>query len=217
MNGWYIVLIGIISLFIIIWFTVIHIRLEYNRVEENDELLVEFTTWRFIRYKKMIPLLDLNNEGVQYKEKSKTETGGSVQTEKKGKGLFTPQDFYNLKRKIDWWLRRVHDLNKIMKKTFKRVGCDQLEWNTKIGLGEAAATGTFTGVVWSIQSCIVAVIAHYISLRSMPKMNVLPNFHNKLLETHLLLRLRFRVGSGLIAILQIYMNFIRKVRKGKGI
>ena len=118
-----------------------------------------------------------------------------------------------MKRKIERWLQRVHDLNQILKKTLKKVRCDQLEWNTKIGLGDAAATGTFTGVVWGIQSCIVAVIAHYISLRSMPHMNVIPNFQNKWLETRLLLHFRFRVGSGIIAVIHIYFNFIKKIRK----
>lgn len=213
MNGWYIVMVGFISLLVVIWFTVIHIRVEYNRVHEDDQLLVEFSVWRFLRYKKNIPLLNLKDEGLQYTETSKTEAGESIQEKKNKKKLFTPQDIYNLKRNIDRWLRRVHDLNQIMKKTLKKVRCDQLEWNTKIGLGDAAATGTFTGVVWGIQSCIVAVIAHYISLRSMPHMNVIPNFQNKWLETRLLLHFRFRVGSGIIAGIHIYFNFIRKIRK----
>ena len=89
MNGWYIVMIGFISLLVVIWFTVIHIRVEYNRVHEDDELLLEFSVWRFLRYKKNIPLLDLKGEGLQYTETSKTEAGESVQEKKNKKRLFT--------------------------------------------------------------------------------------------------------------------------------
>lgn len=212
MNGWILLFFGIIILLGIIWFTMIRLEIEYFRKQGNDQLLVEFSAWwRLIRYKINVPLLDLEPQGIEYTTKSKGELGdhGGIKN-KKGKRLFSPQDAYNMKFKVDLWLKKVHDFKKIMQKTLKKVRCDQLEWNTKIGLGDAAATGTFTGLVWGIKGCIIAMIAHYISLRSTPRIQVAPQFQNLWLETKFKISLRFRLGMVLITGLKVYFNVVRK-------
>lgn len=212
MNGWILILFGIIMLLVIIWFTMIRIELEYSRKQEKDQLLVEFSAWwRLVRYKINVPLLDLEPQGVEYTQKTEGEIENDEgATKKKKKKLLSPQDVYNVKLKADSWIKKVHNLKHMLRKTLKKIRCDQLEWNTKIGLGDAAATGTFTGLVWGIKGCIIAVIAHFISLRSVPCIQVVPQFQNLWLESQFKMRVRFRLGVVVIAGLKVYFNVIRK-------
>jgi hypothetical protein len=215
MNGWYIFLFAIIILLGIIWFTMIRLEVEYSRKQEKDQLFIEISAWwRVIRYKINVPLLDLEPQGIEYAKTTHPELGNNGNEKKKKKRkIYSPQDAYNLKLKIDSWLKMVHHFKKIMQKTLKKIRCDQLEWNTKIGLGDAAATGTFSGMVWGIKSCIIALIAHYISLRSMPRIQVAPQFQQLWLESKFKMRLRFRLGMVLIAGLKVYFNIIRNGEK----
>lgn len=211
MNGWLIAIVCIIFLVFILWFSVIHIDIEYKREHENDQLLVElFAWWKLIRYKKIFPLFKLKGEGLVYEEEEKTKTPGSKTTKGKRKRIFSPQDIYHIRITLDQWLHRIHNLNKIMRRTLKKVRCDQLEWKTKIGLGDAPATGTFSGLIWGIKGCLIGIIAHYVTLRSMPKVHVVPDFNRKCLELNLKGRFRFRLGNAIIAGIRIYFNFIRK-------
>lgn len=215
MNGWILFLFAILILLGIIWFTMIHLEVEYSRKQEKDQLLVEFSAWwRLIRYKINIPVLDLGPQGVEYTKKTNQEIGNTKgATEKKKKKLFSPQDVYNIKFKFDSLMRRVHDLKKIIQKSLKKIRCDRLEWNTTIGLGDAAATGTFTGLIWGIKGCIIAVIAHYVSLRSMPHIQVAPQFQHLWLESKFKMSLRFRLGMVVLTGLKVYFNVIRKGEK----
>jgi hypothetical protein len=211
MNGWFLLLLGLILLLGIIWFTMIRLEVEYSRKQEKDQLNVEFSAWwRLIRYKINIPLFNLEPQGIKYSKNTERDMNKGDANKKKKKKLFTPHDLKHIRTKIDTWFKLVHDLKGIMKKTLKKIRCDRLEWNTKIGLGDAAATGTFTGLVWGIKSCIVAMIAHYLSLRSMPHIQVVPQFQNTWLESNFKMILRFRLGMVLIAGLKVYFSILSK-------
>jgi hypothetical protein len=214
MNGWLIFLGSTGILGVLIWFTSLRIRIVYKRAAENDRIDVEVSMYRrLLKYRFTVNMLQIESLSKGVKVSQKAEVGQKGQAKERKKMWITPRTIKRMQRKFVRLLRNVYDLNEIMRHTLKYVRGEMLEWRTSIGLGEASATGASVGAVWAIKSSIIAVLAHYISLTTQPRLYVLPEFHREMLDTHLVCILRFRIGHAIIAVIRIAVHYFLKGRE----
>ncbi|WCK55834.1 DUF2953 domain-containing protein [Aneurinibacillus sp. Ricciae_BoGa-3] len=209
MNGWIIAAIVLCLLIIWIWFTSIRIEIQYKRENENDHLEIKFSIWKFIRYKITISMLQIQNlvKGIPFTRHAETEEGNDVTDKKRGK--FTRQDVHRIKDTVTELMHNVHDFRLIAKRVMRTLRCEKLEWTTTVGLGEAPATGVFTGMVWGIKSVIVGFFTRYITLRTVPHLQVIPEFNREQFDVKFACTLRVKIGAAIITGFPIVMSYLR--------
>lgn len=214
MNGWLIFLGSIVIIITGIWFTSVRIQIEYKRVSENDRINVEVSVYkRLLKYQFTVNLLQIGSlsRGVQVSKQAKVRP--AMGTKRKKKMWITPRIIQRFQRKYVQLLRNVQDLHHVLRQTLKCVHGEMIEWRTNVGLGEASATGAAIGAVWCVKSLMIAVLAHYISLRTRPRLHVYPEFQREMLDTYLLCILRLRIGHAIIAVIRIAVHYFRKGRE----
>jgi hypothetical protein len=74
-----------------------------------------------------------------------------------------------------------------------------MEWNSMIGIGDAARTGTLVGALWIVKGSIIGVISNYIRLKEMPKLSITPNFQQAISQTRFSCMIQFRIGNAMLA------------------
>lgn len=209
-------LLAAILFLILLFFTNVRISIEYKRAKENDHIHIESKVWfGLITLKFDIPMLQIQSlfQGVKVKHHA-TVTPESPPVPKKKKSFFlTPHLIRRYAHRFHLLKLRVHDFNQILKSLLKHIRCEQFEWYTRVGVGDAAATGVITGLIWGVKTTFIGVFAHYVKLRTIPRLNVVPSFQDSSIDTQFLCIVRFRIGHAIIAGTRILLK-LRKGREG---
>lgn len=193
-------IVGFLALVAIIAVTPIRIAIAYNRVGENDHLVVEISAWfRLIRRKYELPVLLLKQtqEGTELKAKVEKVSGQSVMDESIQD--VTSRQVKQWKNKYQDLLKRVHDLQPVVRAFVRQIRCSRLEWHTVLGTGEAAETGTLLGLAWGVKSMLVSVFSGAVSLRSIPRLSVQPVWNQAVIRTQFRCVLHVWLGHVLLA------------------
>lgn len=209
------IVITLVMIFLLIYFTTVKIQIEYKRAKENDHVHIQAGIWfGLIRLKFNIPLLQLQSliKGVRVEENVTSSTPKDPEIQKR-KFRFTPKEFYRYLKRFYQLRDQVLDLNRIVKQTLKKIRCEQFEWYTRVGVGDAASTGILTGVIWGIKTTFIGIFSQYVTLRTTPRMNVIPAFQGQHLDTQFFCIVRFRIGNAIIAGIRILFKF-KKGREG---
>ncbi|WP_308128826.1 DUF2953 domain-containing protein [Bacillus sp. sid0103] len=196
----------LLLLFILILFTKLTILINYYHHNDNDDLKIVFKIWfGLIRYKINVPLIkvDENSPSVVIKsnkqmgestEKSSTEDVNQIATED------VENNFSNAKK----LLNHVIGLHRIVRKFLRKVSIKSLEWDTLIGVGDAAHTGMITGAIWALKGSLIGLVSHYLKLLVMPKITVTPHFQAAVMQTRLTCIIQFRIGHAILAGLKLF-------------
>jgi hypothetical protein len=210
-------LLAVILFFILLFFTSVRISIEYKRLNENDHIHIETKIWfGLITLKFDIPLLQIQSlfQGVKVKHHTAVTPDRPPEPKKKKKSFFlTPHLVRDYIHKFHQLKIRVHDLNQITKSLLRHVHCEQLEWNTRVGVGDAAATGVITGVIWGLKTTFIGIFSHYVRFKTVPHLNVVPAFQDNSIDTQFFCIVRFRIGHAIIAGTRILLK-LRKGREG---
>jgi hypothetical protein len=157
-----------------------------------------------IRYTINVPLIKVDDNSPSIVVKSKTKMGDSGdESAKENATQITTEDMENNLINVNKILKHVFGLHQIVRKFFRRVTMKGLEWNTLIGVGDAAHTGTITGAIWALKGSIIGLLSHYFKLKEMPKISVTPHFQAAVIETRLTCIIQFRIGYAILAGLKL--------------
>lgn len=216
MNGWLLGL-GIAGvILLIIWFTSLRIQIIYRRQAENDDLEIELSVYRrLLRYRIRANMLQLRNLRTGVKVAGEADAGTdpvSKEKERKKKAWITPHTIAEAQRYVRDLRQRVYNMDEIVRTTLKHVRGEKLEWQTNIGVGEAAATGIVSGIVWTTKSAVLAVLGRYVTLSTNPELAVIPDFSGTRLEIRFCCILRLRIGHAITAAIRIVIHYFRKGR-----
>ncbi|MBO8165011.1 MAG: DUF2953 domain-containing protein [Brevibacillus sp.] len=213
MYGW--LLLGGLLLFMLIVLTPLRIELAYRRVSDNDYVNIQVSAWfRLVRFSYELPVMKLltGRAGSAVFADVKREMG---QKQKDSQKKITYPDVKTMLKKYKQFQRRVLDLRETMKWMMRKIRCEQIEWHTRLGFGEAASTGALTGLVWGIKSALVTSISHYITLRTVPRLSVQPVWNGEVIQTQFRCILRFRLGYAMVAGVRILLKTRRRGRERK--
>lgn len=203
-------LISMLSMLLIISLTALTISLSSTREKENDLIKIEVTAWfKLIRIQTQVPLLKLKENLSGWEYKMEMESQAKQLNQQKTSISFTK--LFHRIQSFQQFIQKVYEFNQIMRSFFKHVYLHRLEWKVELGTGDAAETGLLTGLSWGIMSSIAGLISSYVTLRTLPRLNVIPSFQQKKLETEFKCMFRLRIGHAILAGVRILLN-LRKRR-----
>jgi hypothetical protein len=63
-----------------------------------------------------------------------------------------------------------------LKHTLSRMECTQLNWITRVGMGDATHTAIATGVIWGLKTSSLGFIMHLVQVKTKPLVQVVPQY-----------------------------------------
>ncbi|PTM58632.1 DUF2953 domain-containing protein [Desmospora activa] len=207
--GWLLAAGIAVLFFVVMIVSTVRIRLLYRRQGEDDEMSVHVRMWAgLLRFQYRFPQFRLTSEGVDVKEKTKAPLSGKKPAWFETIGLKTLQ-----RVRQDWRILkyRVIGLYDVFYRFLRHVTCERLIWKSHLGTGDAAETGVITGLAWGVKTSLVGMLGSYIDWLVRPRLDVVPHFQERRLETELDCMIRFRIGHAILAILRLLMRM-----RGKG-
>jgi energy-coupling factor transporter transmembrane protein EcfT len=200
-------LVILLLLFILIIFTKLTIYVNYFHHNDNDELKIEFRIWfGLIRYKKIIPLIKIDDNSPSIVVKSKSELGDSSKNDQEQEPdvkQIEKSDLITQMKNTRELLNRVVQLHEIVQSFLKKVSIKKLEWHTLFGAGDAAHTGMLIGVIWALKGSILGVLSKYFRLKNYPQFTVTPHFQFTVVQSKLSCIFQFRIGHAILAGLKL--------------
>lgn len=187
---WFVWAFGItVALIFVLALLIMRIEIDYQRRGEVDALMITISTMaRLIRIKRKFPVQKWDAD------QPRGET-------KKTHAL--PSD-------TSWWGRRMtmgkSDIYQSIKIFLSKVHCERLTWHSTVGTGDAAEAGTLTGLAWSIKTTTLGWVTRYIKMRTVPELDVTPDFNHPRLDTHIHCIVKFRLGDAILAGIRILFH-----------
>jgi hypothetical protein len=153
---------------------------ELTRARSKDRLTAEVRAlFGWVRYRYQIPehcyerLLQkwIRNKQLQGDAKKRRE-----RMRQKAKLLLQTDGFFA-------WMRN----------TMRHVKCGRFRWIAKLGTGDAAGTGTTSGLAWGLQSAIAGFLLNEVILETRPELAVVPQFQEEGFHMELDITVRIRL------------------------
>lgn len=202
------IFIFLLVVIVLILITKIKVKIHYQHVHDNNDFIIKLSAWfGLLRYTINIPVInvDVDSASVEVKQ----STGMSDQTKTVENKRITPEDIIHILKTMKRVLEHVVGFHKIIRHFLKKVQVKQFEWNSRVGIGDAAHTGTLVGACWAIKGSILGLLTATLHFRVMPSVTITPDFQEQRAETAILCILRFRIG-------QAIMTGIKLLRFWKG-
>lgn len=195
-----------IALIIVFALFMIRIELYYRRHGEDDALRITISTLAgLIRIKRQFPVLKLDADQLSVETKETNRQPFTLGRSQK-KRRMTVEKLLQLQQKVQYWKKRIIDLLQIIKGFLARVRCEQLMWRSTVGTGDAAAAGTLTGVVWGIKTSTLGWATRYLKMKTVPELDVTPDFNHPRLDTHFRCIVKFRLGDAIVAGIRLFFH-----------
>jgi len=181
-----ILIIGIsIVLLIIILYSNIKVEINFKRYDEDDILSINITVFYGIfKYKKQIPFMDLVNgrDNISALEfKSKVEYNEKLKCANKSViNVSEAEKIINKYRKL--YIRFEKFIVPFIKRIKEKIIIRKIYLNTELGTNDAAETAVITGIIWSIKSYVVTILANNYNLSDV-FVNVVPNYNISTFKT----------------------------------
>lgn len=198
----------LILLLVLIIFMKIKVYINYSHDGKDDDLSLQMKMLGFIKYTVKIPMLAIDDEtpSVVYEEKRQSALG-----EKDIKEKFTIHRFLDDLRHFERFLKHVVGFHTIVRKFMKKVSINSFKWETEIGTGDAALTGSASGLLWGVKGNVLGIMTNYLRLKTRPQINVVPQFQQMLLKTSFECMVSFRIGHAIFAGIKV----LRHWKKGR--
>lgn len=196
-----------IVLFIIIvsalWCMKISIHVHYMQANLHAEGVIRLSflkgwmskTWR-------VPNVEWDDEELSVKFK-KNEDHWFKPSEQSQIEEETPRDLLHQWEASRAFLRKVKGFYVIVQKFMATVNVHEIQWKTQLGTGDAATTGTMTGMIWTVKTTVISFFSNRMKLKQMPKMSVLPFYQAAVFHTEFTCILRFQVGHAVLMVLRV--------------
>lgn len=194
----------LLLLFILGLFAKLTILVNYQHNNDNDDLKVEFRIFRFMKYRIHVPLIKIDDNSPSLVVESHTHIGkpGNEQSDNNVHQI-GKHDVMTKIHNAKALLEEVFNLHVIVKKFFQKVAIKKFEWETLIGVGDAAYTAIAAGALWTMKGSIISLLSHYLQLKEMPKLSITPHFQAAVIQTRLTCMIQFRIGHAILAGLKL--------------
>ncbi|SFA57699.1 Protein of unknown function [Anoxybacillus pushchinoensis] len=201
----FVITIILIAFLTLIPFSYVHITIQFQHAQDDDQLMIDVRLLRFIRYRLTIPLIEISKSEVGIVTEEKTNTGKDEKT------TFTVNDARDRLAKVRQLLNKIVHLHTIIKKFLQNVYVLQFQWHTQIGVGDAAKTAVLVGSGWSVKYYVVAMISKYMNVCITPSISIVPFFQGAVSRTSFTCMIRFRIGYAILAGLKVVKHWKKDV------
>ena len=180
--------------------TKLNIILYYFHNNDNDHLKVELKAWfGLIKYKMELPLIKIDDNSPTIVTKKEKTAGSQESPEKTETKQYSADDLLNSLQDTKELLTHVISLHRIVRTFVKKISIKKFEWQTLVGVGDAAITGMLTGAIWAIKGSIIGLLSHYTKLKVEPNIMVIPQFQFAVSQTVISCMFQFRIGHAMVA------------------
>ncbi|WP_170007930.1 DUF2953 domain-containing protein [Bacillus fonticola] len=192
-------------LFLLTFWIRISIRFHLFHGGDNDRVTIQMRAfWGILRYTIDIPFVKKEKGSVaSFEFEEDVKSGKKEKTKKKKKRKITPEKIWNSLQDTKEVAKHVRHLHHIMSSFLKHIEVSALRWKTVIGVGDAAKTGTITGLLWTVKSCILGWVSHHMVMNSLPTYDITPDFYARRSVTEFECMIHFRVGHAILAALKL--------------
>ncbi|MRH42848.1 DUF2953 domain-containing protein [Aquibacillus halophilus] len=200
---WVYLLLGLFLLVILSLFIRIYTTISYIHKGEIDVIKLEM---------KMLGVKFLNREFSVFEDETNfTEKQESLSTRKEKDShtneKITPNELLNKLRIIKSAIQHILDFKPKALKFIAKISVHQLDWDTKVGTGDASNTGLLTGGIWAVKGGIVGLMVNHMRFITKPNVLVTPYFQHRLVHTEVECILSVRLGQTIYAIIQMIKHF----------
>ncbi|WAA11687.1 DUF2953 domain-containing protein [Fervidibacillus halotolerans] len=191
-------MIGILFfLFFLLFFCDIRLHVSYSYIDDDNRLHINISTcFGLLHFKKSFP------SSPSQKPKKRT-IDRTIKGRKQEVKTFGDMDYI---------FHQILQFLQIGKSILKYMRVHQLEWRSAIGMEDAAQTGVFIGLGWTVKGNIIGMISRYTRLKMKPKVHIQPIFNQNIFETFLRCIVRIRLGYAILAGIQILRYWKREIR-----
>ncbi|KHF28857.1 hypothetical protein LR68_02427 [Anoxybacillus sp. BCO1] len=197
----FVIAIILIAFLTLIPFLYVHITIQFQHAQDDDQLMIDVRLLRFVRYRFTIPLIEISKSEAGIVTEEKTNTGRDEKT------TFTVNDARERLSQVRQLLNKIIHLHTIIKKFLQNVYVLQFQWHTQIGVGDAAKTAVLVGAGWSVKYYVVAMISKYMNVCITPSISIVPFFQGAVSRTSFTCMIRFRIGYAILAGLKIVKHW----------
>lgn len=197
----FIILLIIFLLFILLFYSSLKIHIQYYHEKDNDQLTIKFLgLYGLFRYKINVPVIKIDKDSPSIVTKKKVEQGKGGNNHNVDKEKFTPEDLIKTITDMKNLVHHVVDLySTIVRKFLKKITVTKLQWDSTIGVGNAAYTGMAAGALWAAKGGLIGLITHFMNVPEIPKITVNPHFQKVITQTSFTCMIQFRVGNAILA------------------
>ncbi|GHH97299.1 DUF2953 domain-containing protein [Neobacillus kokaensis] len=201
----YSILTVFVFLLLLIIFTKLSIIVNYYHHNDNDDLNIEFRVWfGLIKYKIKVPLIKIDDDSPSLVVKHHSHMGEAPdgKPDKKVEQITKQKVVKNVEKAKDL-LQKVIGMHIIIRKFFRKISIKKFEWQTYVGVGDAAHTAIAAGALWTLKASIIGILSHYLKLTVIPKVTITPHFQVAVIQTRLSCIFQFRIGHAILAGLKL--------------
>ncbi|WP_309484847.1 DUF2953 domain-containing protein [Bacillus aquiflavi] len=194
------VLIFLLLIVIVIIFTRLNIVLDYKHSEDNDRLTIQFKAFfGLIKYRIDTPLIKIDDNSPTLVTKKKTKKGPTDKLTNENVSQFSAEDLLSSLHDTREIINHVVKLHRIIRLFLIKVKVTKFEWQSVVGVGDAAYTGIITGAFWAIKGSLLCIISKYLNVITEPYIMITPNFQKAVSQTSVKCMIHFRIGYAILA------------------
>jgi len=181
MENWFIIILAILVINCLLFYSKIHIKLKYQRDGSDDYIAVDVYIFaRLLAYSMQVSVIEIGDINNSLWLKSKIKTGQSqdeTHIKREQRFIIKTVNFYMLHPRR---LRRVVRLVRyyarlysyVMEKFVRSLHCEKLQWKTIYGSEDAEQTGIVIGMLWSIKELMITRLKKRVIITNNPIINV---------------------------------------------
>jgi hypothetical protein len=196
---WMILLIGMLAAVALA--SMVTIRLHLIRETNNDHFTLKVKAlFGLLQYKVEIPYVNFQwLRGLEFRaERSNMSATGLAADDRAHLSLESIADKY---RTLKILVQNFVGFDEWITDTLSHAKCTELQWVTRIGLGDAPNTAISVGVIWGLKTNLLGFITKYITLDSniQPHLAVDPQFNQSHFSTMVISKIRIRLAYVVLA------------------
>ncbi|SDI78375.1 DUF2953 domain-containing protein [Natribacillus halophilus] len=204
------VLVGFIIvtfLLILCLFLRVRVHISYQQQgQDNDGSLTVSILRGLIKKQWEVPTMKMDEDSFSMDYEAYSSGLFSKKKKKKQEKKGTLKDVEKQREYMQTTLHHVAGFTRILRRFLKNVRVREFRWETVIGTGDAASTGTLSGVAWTGKSALFALVAEKMSVRHLPDLKVTPLFQAAFFHTSLSCIVTFSVGNAMRALIQVLIH-----------
>jgi len=198
----------------------IKLQINFRRKDDKDEIKLKATAfYGLLRYTITIPFLDLIRQSALIKEEKLkfihvlakigadlSIAGKTVRNVNRTESITVSEIKYIYDEIISIYKRHEENIHYLEKK----VIIEKFEWETTVGIDDAAITAVASGALWAIKSNIIAVLLNRYEFKEL-HINVKPCYDNECIFTTINCIIMFKTGHIINAAMPIFLKKIKSL------
>ncbi|MFD2168840.1 DUF2953 domain-containing protein [Tumebacillus lipolyticus] len=217
MFAWYWIVLLALAVFLLFAMVLpVTIEVQYRREGRNDRLHVGVRAlFGLIRLGYEVPTVALLEQRMQIGFKRKLTAGDNPHAG--GWVTITVEKIQQFQRQVDELRARIGKYKRALRRFTKSFHIESLRWRTAFGTGDAAQTGSITGMAWAVKGSLASILYRQFTVESSLRYTVQPNFQAKGFRTDLVCIIRFLPGKAILAGLTLAFLWLREGAKWRNI